>query len=300
MRRLLISMLAASCLLVLVPTFADAQQPAPAKPAPVDDSEELAKKLSNPISDLVSVPFQFNFRQKVGPLELSQFVLNIQPVVPFALNKNWNMIARVIVPFIGQPPLFVDRAAASHHDERASRIDAASFLFDGAASGVGDITASLFFSPKTTGGFTWGAGPAFVLPASYQPTIGSGHWSIGPTAVALQQTGPWTVGVLWNQVWSFAGDPRREDVNQMFLQPFCSYQATKTLTLTIQSESTANWEGESDTWTVPINFIVAKLSTFGHFPASYQLGAGVYPAHPDSGPTWKIRAAIVILLPKER
>jgi len=292
-------MLAASCLLVLAPTFADAQQPAPAKPAPSDDSEELAKKLSNPISDLVSVPFQFNFRQKVGPLELSQFILNIQPVVPFTLNKNWNMIARVIVPFIGQPPLFVDRSAAAHHDERASRIDAASFLFDGAASGVGDITASLFFSPKTTSGFTWGVGPAFVLPASYQPTIGSGHWSIGPTAVALQQTGPWTIGVLWNQVWSFAGDPRREDVNQMFLQPFLAYQANKTLTLTLQSETIGDWEArDSDRWTVPINLLVSKLSKLGLIPASFQLGVGSFVAHPDIGPSWQIRAAVILLLPE--
>jgi len=278
MRRLLVSMLLATCLVALASTVADAQQPATAAPGE-DKSAQLAKKLSNPISDLVSVPLQFNWEQEVGPLELSQFILNIQPVMPFELNKSWNMIARVILPFIGQPPLVVDGESAS---------------------GVGDITASFFFSPKSKGGFTWGVGPAFVLPASYQPTIGSGHWSIGPTAVALKQQGPWTIGALWNQVWSVAGDDRREDVNQMFLQPFCSYQATKTLTLTIQSESTANWEGESDTWTVPINFIVAKLSTFGHFPASYQLGAGGYPAHPDSGPTWKIRAAIVILLPKER
>lgn len=277
MRRLLVSMLSAICLVALASTVADAQQPAAAAPAE-DKSTQLATKLSNPISDLVSVPLQFNWEQEVGPLELSRFILNIQPVMPFELNQSWNMIARVILPFIGQPPLLVDGESTS---------------------GVGDITASFFFSPKSKNGFTWGVGPAFVLPASYQPTIGSGQWSIGPTAVALKQQGPWTFGALWNQVASVAGDQRRDDVNQMFLQPFCSYQATKTLTLTIQSESTANWEAESDTWTVPINVIVAKLSTFGRFPASYQLGAGGYPAHPDSGPTWKIRAAIVILLPKE-
>jgi hypothetical protein len=270
--------LAASCLVTLASTVANAQQPAPAAPA-AGQSADLAKKLSNPISDLVSVPLQFNWQQKVGPLELSQFILNFQPVMPFELNKNWNMIARVIMPFIGQPPFLVNG--------------------DG-ANGIGDIEASFFFSPKTTkGGFTWGVGPIFALPASYQPTIGSGHWSIGPTAVALQQSGKLTIGVLGNQVWSVAGDDRREDVNQMFLQPFLAYQATKTLTMTIQSESTADWEADTDTWTIPINFEVGKLSTFGHFPASYQFGVGRFVAHPDSGPSWKIRAAIIILLPVE-
>ena len=107
MRRLIVSMLAACCLVALVSTVADAQQPAAAAPA-ADNREELAKKLSNPISDLVSVPFQFNWEQKVGPLELSQFILNVQPVMPFELNEHWNLIARVIMPFIGQPPFVVN------------------------------------------------------------------------------------------------------------------------------------------------------------------------------------------------
>src|SRR5262249_55948396 len=189
MRRLLVGLVLAACLLVFIPATAKGQKPTG------QDAADLAKKLSNPISDLVSVPFQFNWYQNVGELELSTFILNVQPVIPTELNDHWNLIMRIIVPFIGQPPLFEG---------------------DLPTSGVGDITASFFFSPRNNSGFTWGVGPAFVMPASDQPTIGSGRYSIGPTAVALQQTGKWTIGVLWNQVWSVAGDKRREDVNQMF------------------------------------------------------------------------------------
>ena len=59
-------------------------------------------------------------------------------------------------------------------------------------------------------------------------------------------------------------------------------------------------EAEEERWTVPINVIVSKLSTFGIFPASYQFGLGGFVAHPEVGPSWKIRAAIVILLPRAR
>jgi hypothetical protein len=109
-----------------------------------------------------------------------------------------------------------------------------------------------------------------------------------------------TYGALWNQVWSFSGNTDRSDVNQMFLQPFFAYQATRTLTVTLQSETTANWEVDEDRWTVPINMVFAKLSSFGVFPASYQLGFGGFVAHPDVGPSWKIRGAIVILLPRRQ
>ena len=203
----------------------------------------------------------------------------MQPVIPFELNENWNMIVRIILPFVGQPPLFFG---------------------DLPAFGIGDSTTSFFFSPTHTGSFTIGIGPAFVLPSSYQPTIGSGRYSLGPTVVALRQQGPWTYGALWNQVWSYGGDKRREDVNQMFLQPFLAYQATRTVTLTAQSESTADWEVDTDRWTVPINLLVSKLATFGSFPASYLLGVGFFPEHPDIGPAWQVRAQITLLLPEKK
>jgi hypothetical protein len=50
--------------------------------------------------------------------------------------------------------------------------------------------------------------------------------------------------------------------------------------------------------TVPINLGLAKLSSFGLFPASYQLAVGFFPVHPDIGPSWKIRGAITIVLPR--
>jgi hypothetical protein len=82
--------------------------------------------------------------------------------------------------------------------------------------------------------------------------------------VALQQTGKWTIGVLANQVWSVAGDKRRADVSEMFLQPFVAYQATKTVTYTVTSESTANWEAAGgDRWTVPLLGEISKLDKFG-------------------------------------
>ena len=143
-------------------------------------------------------------------------------------------------------------------------------------------------------------GPAISLPSTSVATLGTEKWSAGPTVVVLKQTGKMTYGALWNQVWSFSGNTQRADVNQMFLQPFFAYQATRTLTVTLQSETTANWEVEEDRWTVPINLVFAKLSSFGAFPASYQLGVGGFAAHPSIGPSWKIRGAIVLLLPRRQ
>jgi hypothetical protein len=123
---------------------------------------------------------------------------------------------------------------------------------------------------------------------------------LGPTALLLMQHGPYTYGVLGNQVWSFAGNDARADVNQMFLQPFVSYTTKTAVTYTVQSESTANWNAD-EKWTVPINFSVAKLASLGTFPASYQVGFGVFATSPtEGGADWKLRAGITVLLPRRK
>jgi hypothetical protein len=239
----------------------------------------MAKKLSNPISDLVSVPFQMNWEQGVGPNDQTRFILNVQPVIPFSLNERWNMIARIIMPFLSQPSLAPGVPADF---------------------GVSDLLASLFFSPSHSA-IVWGIGPVLSLPSTAQPTLGTGKWSAGPTAVVLKQQSGWTYGVLWNELWSFSGDKNRDDVSQLFVQPFLAF-TTKTLwTVSLSSESTANWEADgADRWTVPVILSAAKLSSFGTFPASYQFGAGVFVAKPEDGPEWKARFAITILLPRKK
>jgi len=248
-----------------------AAQPAPAAEA----SADLAKKLSNPISDLVSVPLQFNWEQGVGPQDQTRFVLNLQPVVPFPLSPDWTMIGRFIMPFVAQPPLAEGGAPAF---------------------GIGDITASAFFSPRP-GRVIWGAGPVIVLPSTTQPTIGGEQWGLGPTAVVLRQQGHITFGALWNQIWSFAGNRDRPDLNQMFFQPFFAYNAKHAVTFTLQSESLANWDAD-EVWTVPINGSVSKVASFGSFPASYAIGVGGFATSPTAGGAdWKLRFTLTVLLP---
>src|SRR5262245_6189641 len=181
-------MVAALLSAALVPAMATAP-PAGAPPQAAGETAELARKLANPVSDLVSVPFQFNWEQNVGPNDETRFVLNVQPVIPFSVSTDWNMITRVIVPLVSQPALSENGTPAS---------------------GVSDVLASFFFSPKT-GGLTWGVGPVVSLPSTSLPTLGTGKWSAGPTAVVLKQTGPWTIGALWNQIWSFSGSDTRND-----------------------------------------------------------------------------------------
>jgi hypothetical protein len=67
------------------------------------DAAELAKAVQNPIANLVSVPIQWNINLETGPLEETQHVLNIQPVIPLELNEDWNVITRTILPLISQP-----------------------------------------------------------------------------------------------------------------------------------------------------------------------------------------------------
>jgi hypothetical protein len=252
---------------------------ATSSPAPETDNAELAKKLSNPISDLVSLPFQFNWENGIGPLDETRYILNIQPVMPFSLNQDTNLIVRVIAPIVSQPPAVTGGVPVS---------------------GVSDVLASFFLSP-VKGAITWGIGPAISVPSTSLPALGTEKWSAGPTGVVLKQQDEFTYGVLINQLWSFAGNTNRPNVNQMFIQPFLAYTTKDAWTFTVQSESTANWQVDgSDRWNVPINALVSKVSSFGSFPASYQLGGGYFVARPDNSATWKIRAAIVILMPRKK
>jgi len=245
--------------------------------AAADDAAELAKQLSNPIAALIQVPFQYNWDTGIGAADADRSLLNIQPVVPFSVGEDWNLISRTIVPLIDADPT---APGASGH------------------SGMGDIVQSLFLGPKapTASGWIWGAGPVFLLPTATDKALGTEKWGIGPTAVALKQKDGWTYGALFNHIWSFAGNDNRADVNATFLQPFIGYTTKTYTTITLTPESTYDWDARQ--WTVPVNLVVSQVVKLGNQPMSFALGYRKYVEAPAGGPDWGLRFTMSLMFPK--
>jgi hypothetical protein len=239
---------------------------------------DLAKKTQNPVSDLISVPFQSSFNFGVGPDDDLQYILNVQPVVPFRLSEDWNLITRTIIPLIDQPELGPGV---------------------GDVFGLGDIQLSLFLSPAKPGALIWGIGPILQFPTATDDALGSGKWSAGPTAVALTVQGSWVLGALVNHLWSFAGKDDRADVNQTLIQPFVNYNLPGGWYLTFSPVITANWEAYGDDrWTVPLGGGVGKIHRFGKLPVNLQLAAFYNVVRPDAAAEWTLRFQVQLLFPK--
>jgi hypothetical protein len=253
-------------------TEADAEKTADDEKA---QEADLVKKTLNPVASLVSVPIQNNWDFNIGPADAMRYTANVQPVIPFTLNQNWNLISRTILPFIYQESRFAG---------------------DGSHSGLGDIVQSLFLSPKdSVGGWILGGGPALLFPTATDSALGAGKWGAGPTAVVLRQDNGFTYGVLANHIWSYAGWGNRE-VNATFIQPFLAYSTKTFTTFGVNTESTYDWQARQ--WSVPLNFSITQLLKVRNQPISLQLGYRYYADGPRGGPDWGLRFAVTLLFPK--
>ncbi|MGH9482071.1 MAG: neuromedin U [Terriglobales bacterium] len=262
-------------LLAFLPLAAAAQQAGQAA-----STEALQKATQNPVASLISVPFQNNTSFNLPAFGRDQNVLNIQPVVPGQLSANWNLITRVIAPVIYQPAL--NQATLG-------------------TVGIGDLQPTFFLSPAKPGALIWGVGPAFQLPTATNGVLGSGKWQAGGAAVALLQPGPWTLGVLLTNLWSFAGQRRRPAVNAGLLQYFVNYNLAHGWFLTTAPVLTANWKAPSHSvWVVPVGGGIGRIFRIGAQPFNASVAYYANLVRPQASPTgtWQLRVQVALLFPR--
>jgi len=249
-----------------------------AAPSAADQAAELQKETQNPVANLISVPLQNNTNFNYGPFNRTQDVLNIQPVIPVHLTKDWLLINRIIQPIIWQP----------YPNQNT-----------GGEYGLGDMNPTFFLSPAKPGKLIWGVGPAFVIPTATSDITGQGQFSIGPSVVVLVQPPHWTIGAITNNVWSVAGESGRAPVNQFLLQYFINYNMKKGWYITSGPILTANWMASSgNIWTVPFGGGVGRIMKLGFQPVNISAqfyGNVVYPA--GTSP-WSMRLQLAFLFPK--
>lgn len=280
----LISCLAAAAFLLSGAGIANAQEAEPATgaapaitsgPPAANSDQELAQKLANPVSAMITVPFQENLDFGAGPRgEGVKSTLNIQPVIPLPLSADWHLIVRTILPVIAQDDISAPRKSEF---------------------GLGDTTQTLFVSPTKNGGggVTWGVGPALLYPTATDHRLGGGKWGAGPSALVLKQSHQVTFGVLANHIWSIAGKDSRGDISSTLIQPFFSHSSAKGTTFSLNTETSYDWKGKN--WLVPVNVSVAQLTRIGKQRVQVGIGGRYYVEKPEGGPDWGIRAVLTFL-----
>jgi len=242
--------------------------------------EELAKLAQNPVGNLISVPFQYNGNLNFGPEKGTQSILNIQPVVPISVDKDWNIITRTILPVVWQP---------------------ATGPGESSVSGLGDLQFTAFLSPATPGEWIWGVGPIVQAPTHSSGRLGNDNWGLGPSFVVLhlEKGSPWVYGVLVNNVWSLGTSSGAPSYNNGLIQPFLNYNLPGGTYLTSSPVLTVDWKAEgSQQWTVPIGGGIGHIFHLGKLPVNSQVAAYYNVVRPDNAANWQIRAQVQLMFPK--
>ena len=251
---------------------------------------ELNKKLTNPVSSIWSLQFQQNnFRVSPGPGAGQRWSTNLifQPVTPVAINDDWNLITRPVIP------LFASQAHPGVGDPSDPDRSTA----------FGDITLLNLISPseKLVGQWLLGVGPSWIFPTAPSDFTGQGKYQVGPGVLAGYLSDKWILGALVQNWWSFAGDGGRADTNGMNLQPIASYFLPHGWNVGYSGNILANWDAERgrNVWTVPVGALVGKVHKFGKLPIKFTLGVQWFPIQPEEyGQDWNVQIQITPVLPK--
>jgi hypothetical protein len=241
---------------------------------------EVNKQLTNPISNEWSLTLKQSNYLLDNPHTWNS-ELQFEPVLPVALNRDWNFVTRPVFKFFDSKP-YINSGGNSER-----------------AAGLGDSTLTTLLSPNTSN-WLFGLGPTLALPTASTQQTGTGKWQAGPAAVFGYLSKSWLLAVYPQQWWSFAGQDDRSATSKLQLQYFAHHFVGDGWSIGMSPNILVNWEASSgQKLTFPVGLGLSKVVTVCGVAVKFDIQGQYMAIRPDnSGQEWSLQFEITPRLPK--
>lgn len=248
--------------------------------------QELSSAIINPLAKIWRLDFENDTIYNSGDIADSEWTntLTFRPRLPISLGK-WILLIQPQVPLIDTQPKFEE-----------SLIDGISVS---KVTGFGDTILATVIGRQIFKDIEIGLGPSFILPTATKNATGQGKWQAGPAATIFYVPKGWTIGMIPQVWWSFAGDNDREDTNQMEIQYTIARHFSGGWNLRTRPTIKADFKADSgNKWNVPIGAGISKLVKIHKIPILIGVeGQRSIIKQDDYGAEWTIVSDITVVIP---
>jgi hypothetical protein len=246
-----------------------------------ETTDELKDLARSPVADAIKLPFAESINFDAGPYDRTSTSLQIQPVIPWHMSKNWLLVPRIVATAVAYEP-----------DVAQTR---------GGTMGLGDTTVTFLFTPFHAGKLIWGVGPSLLIPTATDSKLGSRKWDLGPSVVVLVEPNWGSAGVVVQNVWSLPEHSSRDLVNQIQIETSLSWNLRHGWYLVTAPTITADWtQATGNRWLLPFGGGAGRTFDIHNHAVDSNLALYYNAERPEGQffPRWQLSLQFTLIYPK--